>query len=203
MEQLGEERNAAAQSAEAVKDTGATAGVNAFGKFKDAESLLKAYGKLEAEFTRRSQRLKLLEGEREADGGQKTVAGGSAEREDYGVDDFLRERADSVKYAEEFKAKAKDSKGRDGIIGEYLGFLEEKLAAAENKPDVSAFPSDEFKSEEKRREVVREYLREVLDSKPKVNFGGGLAVVTPPSRPKTLEEAGKLAKQYLKSKGEF
>ena len=36
---------------------------NPYGKFKDAESLLKAYESLESEFTRRSQRLKAIEGE--------------------------------------------------------------------------------------------------------------------------------------------
>ena len=37
----------------------------ALGKFKDVDALLKAYGCLQAEFTRRSQRLKELERERE------------------------------------------------------------------------------------------------------------------------------------------
>ena len=36
-----------------------------FGKFKDAESLLKAYTSLEAEFTKKSQKLATLEGEKE------------------------------------------------------------------------------------------------------------------------------------------
>ena len=36
-----------------------------FGKFKDAESLVKAYSSLEAEFTKKSQRLALLESENE------------------------------------------------------------------------------------------------------------------------------------------
>ena len=36
-----------------------------YGKFKDAESLLKAYNNLEAEFTKKSQRLSLLETENE------------------------------------------------------------------------------------------------------------------------------------------
>ena len=36
-----------------------------FGKFKDAESLLKAYNNLEAEFTKKSQKLAMLETESE------------------------------------------------------------------------------------------------------------------------------------------
>ena len=38
-------------------------GSNEFGKFKDAESLLKAYNSLEAEFTKKSQKLASLESE--------------------------------------------------------------------------------------------------------------------------------------------
>ena len=40
-------------------------GEKALGKFKDVNALLEAYGALEAEFTRRSQRLKALEKEAE------------------------------------------------------------------------------------------------------------------------------------------
>lgn len=47
----------AAEPAEAEKENAAAA----FGKFKDAEALWEAYQALEAEFTRRSQRLKELE----------------------------------------------------------------------------------------------------------------------------------------------
>ncbi|MCQ2399825.1 MAG: hypothetical protein MJ072_04905 [Clostridia bacterium] len=42
---------------------GDDANVISYGKFKDLTSLLKSYENLEAEFTRRSQRLKELEGE--------------------------------------------------------------------------------------------------------------------------------------------
>ena len=57
----------AAQGAEAREDQGAAA-VD-LGKFKDVNALLNAYNSLEAEFTRRSQRLRELE-EREQAGEQ-------------------------------------------------------------------------------------------------------------------------------------
>ena len=40
-------------------------GSKGFGKFKDAESLLKAYNNLQAEFTKKSQKLASLESENE------------------------------------------------------------------------------------------------------------------------------------------
>ena len=54
----------APQVAEAkVEEGGLAIEKNPYGKFKDSQSLLKAYESLESEFTRRSQRLKTLEGE--------------------------------------------------------------------------------------------------------------------------------------------
>lgn len=58
-----EQTEVAAQVAEAKKDEGAAATEISLGKFKDVKSLLKAYGNLESEFTRRSIRLRELEGE--------------------------------------------------------------------------------------------------------------------------------------------
>lgn len=52
------EEEATAQGAKAQQNEGAT---GPFGKFKTADALLKAYDSLQAEFTRRSQRLKELE----------------------------------------------------------------------------------------------------------------------------------------------
>ena len=64
------------QSAEA-QETKGTAETPLLGKFKSVDALLDAYNSLEAEFTRRSQRLRELEG-RSANGesgaGQKPAA---------------------------------------------------------------------------------------------------------------------------------
>ncbi len=62
------------------------------GKFKDVNALLKAYDCLQAEFTRRSQRLKELEKERE-NSSQKAEAEGMAEK--------LRKNAEKIKRDEE------------------------------------------------------------------------------------------------------
>ncbi len=45
------------------------------GKFKSVEALLRAYGELEAEFTRRSQRLKVLEAAEKERAGAQPVEG--------------------------------------------------------------------------------------------------------------------------------
>ena len=58
-----EQTEVAAHIAEAKENTGAAATEVSLGKFKDVNSLLKAYENLESEFTRRSRRLRELEGE--------------------------------------------------------------------------------------------------------------------------------------------
>lgn len=58
-----EQTEVAAHVAEAKNNEGAAATEVSLGKFKDVKSLLKAYGNLESEFTRRSKRLRELEGE--------------------------------------------------------------------------------------------------------------------------------------------
>ena len=72
------------------------------GKFKDVQTLLKAYSDLEAEFTRRSQRLKELE------------HGNKAETEPDGAE------ASPSRQDELLKRALSDDKVRDAVIGEYL-----------------------------------------------------------------------------------
>lgn len=57
MDNLNTNPEVTADSAEAAENVAASA----LGKFKDVKTLMKAYSDLEAEFTRRSQRLKELE----------------------------------------------------------------------------------------------------------------------------------------------
>lgn len=63
MDNLTQNVQAAADTAEAEKRDAAAE----LGKFKDVQTLLKAYSDLEAEFTRRCQRLKELEGGNKAE----------------------------------------------------------------------------------------------------------------------------------------
>lgn len=65
------------QTAEAEKITGVTDDAVSLGKFKDVKSLLTAYENLESEFTRRSRRLKELEGIVSEQKGETTPTGAS------------------------------------------------------------------------------------------------------------------------------
>ena len=125
-----------AETAEAEKEQKAAPDT---GKFKSVEALMSAYLALEAEFTRRSQRLKELE--------------------------------------ESKTAEASSPECLDG----------DKLIAA-------AMASNAVKDA-----VVGEYLKTVSSGKSVPLVVGGVPCTAPPTSPKSVREAGALAKQFLKN----
>ncbi len=127
---------ATADTAEAERREAAPA----LGKFKDVQTLMKAYSDLEAEFTRRCQRLKELEGNK-ADGAPDGVQSPPS-------------RSDDERIAEALS----DDKVRDAVIGDYLKGLTEKTVPL---------------------------------------AGGGGGVSAPRATPKSVKEAGNLAKRFL------
>lgn len=89
VENTGTEEIATAKSGENARSENASAVPE---KFKDVDALVRAYGALQAEFTRRSQRLKELEKQAEnfkTEGGDGSSAGSGAEK--------LRKKADKHK----------------------------------------------------------------------------------------------------------
>ena len=108
MDNLTENSHVTADTAEAEKEI-AAAGL---GKFKDVQTLMKAYSDLEAEFTRRSQRLKELEKENKA------------APEPDGAKAVPSQKNDDERIAEALS----DKKVRDAVIGDYLkGLAENKV----------------------------------------------------------------------------
>ncbi len=120
------------------KEQGAESSAVSLGKFKDANALLTAYNNLQAEFTKRCQRVKELEA-------QIATA----------VD------------------KEQSPTGTESV--------EQNLSV------------------EKKDDVLKEYLKELLSRKQRaiVLDGAGVGVKTPIERPKTFEQAGQLAKELL------
>ncbi len=137
-----EQTKVEAQAGQAIAkeelETGAENTAVSYGKFKDANALLSAYNALQAEFTKRCQRVKELEAQVSA------------------VDKVVTPTPTEVK----------------------------------------AQPL----SEEEKADVLKDYLKEVLSRKQRaiVLDGAGVGVKTPSERPKTLEQAGQLAKEILK-----
>lgn len=110
-------------------------------KFESVETLAKAYTALEAEFTRRSQRLKELEKE------NKALKAPDGENTALSPEDFVSKAAS-------------DERVKNAVLGEYL----KSVSLSRTVPLVT----------------------------------GGSAVTAPRTVPKTVREAGMLAKEFLK-----
>ena len=122
---------ATAETAEAERADAATVPE----KFGDVRTLVKAYSELEAEFTRRSQRLKDL------------------------PPDAAAEKSSPIDEEELVRRALSSEKVRDAVIGGYL-----QGVAASSVP---------------------------------LAYGGG-AVAAPRNAPRTVKEAGRLAREFLK-----
>jgi len=145
MERISNEQiTETAQPAAAEERDGASQEVISLGKFKDVNALLNAYNSLQAEFTKRSQRLKELEGELAADKAAETAV------------------------------PAQATEGEQKTVPESI-------------------------TEENKKQILSDYLKEVLSSKSKAVLidGNGVGVTAPREKPKTISDAGKLAKEIL------
>ena len=172
-------------------------GSKEFGKFKDASSLLKAYNNLEAEFTKKSQRLSLLECENER------------------VQQEISKKAEMERKVDEFVTKFEVAKPFIGAIKESLanqesGSVEEEALKilANNYKSAKEYAEDSdflnnyiFNNEEIKDKIVKEYLNKITQNSPiKVDSSKSSISLTPPSVPTTIQEAGRLAKSIIKQK---
>ena len=146
-----EQTEIVSQIAEAKNSDGEDASVS-LGKFKDVNALLSAYNSLQAEFTKRCQRIKELEAHAAVD---KVIP---------------TEKAEGAFVAGEQPAKEVPTENRTLSI-----------------------------TEEEKENCIKGYLTEIMGAKSKaiVMDGFGASVKTPVNKPKTVEEAGKLAKELL------
>lgn len=185
-----EQTEVAAHTAEAENITGAAATEVSLGKFKDVKSLLKAYENLESEFTRRSKRLKELEGEISKQKEEITRRGASS----FGGKDFgegLSVSADNPAQSDKTKAAVTETvSGEERGIDSPGKIGETQATGGETDKQIVALPTD--KEADGTEEIVKAYLLSVLKSRPPVSPFGGAAVTVPPRKPKSFEEAGRL-----------
>lgn len=156
------------------------------GKFKDVKSLFDAYNSLQAEFTRRCQKVKELERENERLNNEITSASKSS-------------LLDGDNIEGEKVAQSSPLKVDDG---------QEELSTEKSlKEQIDYYKSSEYlfdaisQNQSVKDEIINRYLSSVQSSKPTVKLmtGNGQSVVTPPSKPKTLVEAGEIARQIFEN----
>lgn len=136
-----EQTEVAAHTAEAdiSMNNGAAATEVSLGKFKDVNSLLKAYENLESEFTRRSRRLRELEGEMLKQKEEITRRGASSASEEH----FGEEKPTTVGISE-----SKENADNDGLSVKNNGKSVETKPRAEGE-NAGALKIDEKSTGEK------------------------------------------------------
>ena len=166
------------------------------GKFKNPTELLRAYGELEKEFTRRSQRLKELEGGRQ----------GELSEEEWkaAVDKFFKEvpsaKAFAKDIANEIIRNPSLREDANCLNIALTRVLSDKFRTPEQLMQDGQFLNDYvFSNERVRDAIIADYLDGVRNGEPPCTLrGGGTQCITPALKPKTVEEAGRLFLKYEK-----
>ncbi len=168
-----------------------------FGKFKDAESLFKAYTNLESEFTKKSQKLAMLESEKDLIEKEKT------------------KQADIERKVENFVNKFEIAKPFASALKENLALDENTNVETEafkiistNYKSATDFINDEeflnnyiYSNKQIQDKIVKDYLKNVTQNSPiKISSSANNISLTPPSVPNTIREAGNVAKSIIKQK---
>lgn len=171
-------------------------GSNSLGKFKDAESLMKAYSNLEAEFTKKSQKLAMLESEKQ---NEAALQNKKAEIERK-VDDFVT-KFEKIK---PFSGALKESLMQNDNLTleqEALNIIYNNYKTADDFVNDKQFLNNFiFSNKEIKDAIIKEYLSNITQNLPiKTNFNANISL-TPPTMPQTIKEAGKLAKTIIKQK---
>ncbi len=161
------------------------------GKFKRVEDLFEAYNNLQAEFTRKSQRLAALEKE-------KTIEQTDEQKAQEGLDLFLSKNQEAVLYAEELKARVEQDeslqKEKDPYGMAWASLLYEKLAG----PNMAQEPLVKnliLKDKELKNLVIENYVEQIKKQNTPVvmssNSGERVTKVVAP-KPDSFEQAKKV-----------
>ncbi len=161
-----------------------------YGKFKDPQELIKAYGELEREFTKKSQRLKELE---------NSLRPFESEQEWKEATDKFFERTPSAvplrkEIAREILFDPALRKDRDCFDKALVRVLAKNFKTPEQLMSDGQFLKDYvLASSEVKDAVISGYLADIASSQPpRTVGGGGNQCVAPARRPVTVEEAGRM-----------
>ena len=168
-----------------------------FGKFKDAKTLLDAYQSLEAEFTRKSQKLADF---------QKSQTESVVFSKNDSLEDILNGVTDSDQYKKEITEilerdiEISNLPNRNQVAFKIIKEAKRRTSEALNNPDFL----DKYinNKQEIKDKIIAEYLSNLktIPNAPKVISGNASNIYFSPSitAPKTLKEAGDILSKMLK-----
>ena len=167
------------------------------GKFKDAESLLKAYNNLQAEFTKKCQKLSALENEK-----NKTIF----YEEDWNkrVANFLEKNPEAKKYSKEISEKILNSpelKSSENALELAWSSIAMKNYVEPEKVagDKTFWNSYIFNNEEIKKQVLENYLKEIKTAPPVISGSRGAKLSSKEEyAPKNLNDAKKIVEKFFK-----
>lgn len=168
-----------------------------YGKFKDAKTLLDAYNSLEAEFTRKSQKLAEF---------QKKESENALFSNNDSLENILKDSTDLEKYKKEVAEILENNEdlsslpNRNHLAFKILKEAERRTAINLNNPEYI----DKYieNNEEIKEKIISKYLSSLNEtsSAPKVISGSASSIYISPSlnMPKTLKDAGDILTKMLK-----
>lgn len=167
-----------------------------YGKFQDAESLVKAYNSLQAEFTKKSQRVSELE--------NLVKPATKLEKINAIVERWTSQYSCLKPFGEQLKDNLSNAESDDlEKLAEQnvINMLAEQIVSPENLVKNKEFLLNYvFNNEDVKTTFLTEYLAK-LKTVPKVkvstNFGSSIPL-TPAQKIKTIGEAGKIARSIIK-----
>ncbi|MBR3885219.1 MAG: hypothetical protein IKJ33_01970 [Clostridia bacterium] len=168
-----------------------------YGKFKDAQTLLDAYNSLQAEFTRKSQKLAEI---------QKQMEENAVFSKSDSLDEILKDTTNLEKYKKEVTeildndCELSNLPNKNLIAFKIIKEAERKTANTLNNQQ---FIDDYINSNiEIKNKIITEYLSSLNEtqSPPKVISGNSSNIYFSPSlnMPKTLKDAGDILTKMLK-----
>lgn len=167
---------------------------NGVGKFKSAEALLEAYKALEAEFTRKSQRLSELEKEKAQ---SATVNEQKVEDE---LNSFLSKNSEAVPYAEQLKARSLAEGGRVDFENIFASVAVANLAGGGSKLDNPIIKKYVVQDDELRNYVLEKYMKDLKNNQPPYLISGdkGEKVTEQkPVTPSSLADAKRMVEEMF------
>ena len=168
-----------------------------FGKFKDAKTLLDAYNSLQAEFTRKSQKLAEF---------QKQFDENALFSKSDSLENILTDETDLEKYKKEVaeildnNTEISSLPNKNFVAVKIIKEAERKIAETLNNQDyIDKYLSSNNKIKDK---IISEYLSTLNETQapPKVITGNSSNIYFSPSldMPKTLKDAGEILSKMLK-----
>lgn len=180
----------------ATEDKSADSGAGSlgYGKFKSAEALYEGYKALEAEFTRKSQKLSELEKEKAEQATQ------SQQNADSELASFLSSREEAKAYAGKITEMAQASQGKMDYESLLAKAMVDSLAEGQNKLENPIIKKYVLEDEQLAQSVILSYMKKLSQGQPPYTISGdkGEKVAgSVPATPKSLSEAKKMVEDLF------